>query len=51
MGGEGWEGQPGTCLLGLYGLFAHALKKKKNYLFLYFWLCWVIAGQALLKLW
>ena len=30
------------------GLVPHALKKK---LYIYFWLCWVIAGQALLKLW
>lgn len=41
----GGGGQPGTCLLGPCGLFAHALKKKK---LTYFWLGWVVAGQALL---
>ena len=45
-GGKGWEGQPGTCLLGLYGLFAYALKKKK---FIYFFI-FGCAGSLLVRL-
>ena len=53
MGGEGWEGQPGTCLLGLYGLFAHALKKKKK-LFISLFLavlghCWSGSSQVVVS--
>ena len=40
-------GQPAACLPGLWSS-PPCFKKK---LYIYFWLCWVIAGQALLKLW
>ena len=43
----GGGGQPAACLPGLWSS-PPCFKKK---LYIYFWLCWVIAGQALLKLW
>lgn len=42
-GAAGGRGAAWYLPLGPCGLFAHALKKKN-----YFWLGWVVAGQALL---